>query len=161
MADIFLLLYNVEPWHDKKQSEKKSTVYWKTWHNIMWKSLMDIALEIRMMYCRKTHSRQHWLSAWSLGLHVTADSNCTVVMRTLWPETMQNIPWQQTGNSDTILSISPVRTVDHQNTLGWQYVKRMTSLWVWLELLAWCDQTDMNSLLDTYSWKTAPKTLNK
>ena len=25
-------------------------------------SLMGIALEIRMMYCRRTHSRQHWLS---------------------------------------------------------------------------------------------------
>ena len=123
-------------------------------------SLMGIALEIRMMYCRRTHSRQHWLPTWPLGLHVTADSNCAVIMRTLWPETMKNTPRQQTGNSDTILSISPVRTVAHQKTSRWQYVKRMTSLWVWLGFLAWCDKTDIYSLLDIYLWTTAPKTLN-
>ena len=128
-------------------------------------SLMGIALEIRMMYCRRTHSRQRWLSAWPLGLQVTAHSrqrwlsawplglkvtahsSCAVVMRTLWPETRKSIPRPQPDNSDTILSISPVRTVAHQKTSRWQYVKRMTSLWVWLELLASYDKTDMNSLL--------------
>ena len=110
-------------------------------------SLMGIALEIRMMYCRRTHSRQRWLSAWPLGLQVTAHSSCAVVMRTLWPETRKSIPRPQPDNSDTILSISPVRTVGHQKTSRWQYVKSMTSLWVWLELLASYDKTDMNSLL--------------
>ena len=124
-------------------------------------SLIGIALEMRIMYFRRAHSCQHWLSAWPLGLHVTADSNCAVVMRTLWPETMKNIPRQQTGNSDTILSISPVRTVGHQKTMEWQYVKRMTSLWVWLELLAWCDETDIKSLLDIYLWTMAAKSFNK
>lgn len=82
---IYLSCLQWEPsWHVKK--EEWDRVNWITERTgILGASHGHCLGNSHDKYCRRTHSRQHWLSAWPLGIHVTADLNFTVVMRTLWP----------------------------------------------------------------------------